>query len=232
MPRIVDVHPLMDRPSDEPAAVRLYQRSEDFARIVEHEETFFPFFFLSDITLLRGRRTTFKFQRLEGGNYYEHLVVFRTWGDYWDALRTVERRTDSDQRRPDELYLVGSPAQQYMMQTGRTCFLDMTLDDLHRMQLDIEVMTDGGFPSAERPEDKIIIVALSDNHGWTELLHLRDGIGEKQMLQELVHVIREKDPDVIEGHNVFAFDLDYILDRCTLHNVDFAIGRDGSTPRQ
>jgi DNA polymerase elongation subunit (family B) len=222
----------MARPSDEPAAVRVYQRSEDFAQIVEHEETFFPFFFLSDITLLRGRRNTFKFQRLEGDNYYEHLVVFRTWSDYWDALRTVERRTDSDQRRPDELYLVGSPAQQYMMQTGRTCFLDMTLDDLHRVQLDIEVMTDGGFPSAERPEDKIIIVALSDNHGWTELLHLRDGIGEKQMLQELVHVIREKDPDVIEGHNVFAFDLDYILDRCDLHNVDFAIGRDGSTPRQ
>jgi len=232
MPRVVDVHPLMDRASDQPAAVRLYQRSEDFERVVEHEETFFPFFFLSDISLLRGRRDTFKFQRLEGDNDYEHLVVFRTWSDYWDAIRTIERRTDSDERRPDELYRVGSPAQQYMMQTGRTCFLDMTLDDLHRMQLDIEVMTDGGFPSAERPEDKIIIVALSDNRGWTELLHLRDGIGEKQMLQELVHLIREKDPDVIEGHNVFAFDLDYILDRCQLHNVDFAIGRDGSTPRQ
>ena len=203
MPRIVDVHPLMDRPSNQPAAVRLYQRSEDFEQVIEHEETFFPFFFLSDITLLRGRRDTFQFQRLDGDNDYQHLVVFRTWGDYWDARRAVERRTDSDERRPDELYLVGSPAQQYMMQTGRTCFLDMTLDDLHRLQLDIEVMTDGGFPSAERPEDKIIIVAFSDNRGWTRLLHLDHDVDEATLLRQTVQVIRKRDPDVIEGHNCF-----------------------------
>jgi len=231
MPRIVDVHPLMDGPSDQPARVRLYQRSEDFSDIIEHEDTFFPFFFLSDITLLRGMRDRFRFQRLEGDNFFRHLVVFRTWDDYWDAVRTVERRTDSDEGWPDELYRVGSPVQQYLMQTGRTCLLDMTLDNLHRLQLDIEVYTEGGFPNAERPEDKIIIVALSDNRGWDEVLHLRDGIDEETLLRELVHVLRERDPDVIEGHNVFSFDLTYILDRCELHGVDFAIGRDGSVPR-
>ena len=203
MPRLVDVHPLMDGPSDHPARVRLYQRSEDFADIIEHEDSFFPFFFLSDITLLRGMRDRFRFQRLQGDNFFRHLVVFRTWDDYWDAVRTVERRTDSDEGRPDELYRVGSPVQQYLMQTGRTCLLDMTLDDLHRLQLDIEVYTEGGFPNAERPEDKIIIVALSDNRGWDQVLHLRDGIDEATLLRELVHVLRERDPDVIEGHNCF-----------------------------
>jgi DNA polymerase elongation subunit (family B) len=203
MPRLVDVQPLMDRPSDEPARVRLYQRSEDFQEVVPHEDRLFPFFFVSDVTLLRGRRSTFNYQRLEGDNFYQHLVVFNTWSDYWDAVRTIERRTDSEDSRPDELYLAGSPATQYMMQTGRTCFLDMTLDDLHRLQLDIEVYSEGGFPSADRPEDEIIIVALSDNRGWDEVLHLRDGIGEKQLLEELTHVLRERDPDVIEGHNCF-----------------------------
>jgi len=232
MPRLVDVEPLMDGPSDEPARVRLYQRSEDFSSIIEHEETFYPFFFLSDITLLRGLRDTFQFTRLDGDNYYENLVVFRSWNDYWDAIRQIERRTDSDQQQPEEIYRVGSPAQQYLMQTGRTCLLDMTLDNLHRLQLDIEVYSEGGFPSAERPEDKIIIVALSDNRGWDEVLHLRDGIGEKQLLQELVHELQERDPDVIEGHNCFSFDLSYLLDRCDMHGVDFAIGRDGSVPRQ
>jgi DNA polymerase elongation subunit (family B) len=119
-----------------------------------------------------------------------------------------------------------------MMQTGRTCFLDMTLDDLHRLQLDIEVMTDGGFPSAERPEDKIIIVAFSDNRGWTRLLHLGHDVDEATLLRQTVQVIRKRDPDVIEGHNCFAFDFDYILDRCDLHGVEFAVGRDGSVPRQ
>ena len=232
MPRIVDVHPLMDRPSSEPARVRLYQRTEDFREIVEHEERLFPFFFISDVTLLRGHRSTFRFIDLSGNNFYRYLVVFNTWSDYWDAIRTVERRTESEEAQPDEVYRVGSPAQQYLMQSGRTCFLDMTLDDLHRLQLDIEVYSDESFPNADRPEDEIIIVALTDNRGWSEVLHLRDGIGEEQLLQELVHTLTEKDPDVIEGHNVFAFDLDYILDRCEMHGVEFAVGRDGSVPRQ
>jgi DNA polymerase elongation subunit (family B) len=234
MPRLVDVHPMMDRPSDEPARVRVYQRSEDFASIHEQEDTFFPFFFLSDFSLLADRYRNGDVHTatpLNGDNFYQYLLTFETWSDYWDALRQVENRSDSDQQAPDELYRVGSPAQQYLMQTGRSCLLGMTLDDLHRLQLDIEVYSENSFPNADRPDDKVIIVALSDNRGWDEVLHLRDGIGEEQLLQELVYVLQERDPDVIEGHNIFEFDLAYLLDRCALHGVDFAIGRDGSVPR-
>ncbi|MCS3937619.1 DNA polymerase elongation subunit (family B) [Salinibacter ruber] len=234
MPRLVDVHPMMDRPSDEPARVRVYQRSEDFASIHEQEDTFFPFFFLSDFSLLADRYRNGDVHTatpLNGDNFYQYLLTFETWSDYWDALRQVEHRSDSDQQAPDELYRVGSPAQQYLMQTGRSCLLGMTLDDLHRLQLDIEVYSEGSFPNADRPDDKVIIVALSDNRGWDEVLHLRDGIGEEQLLRELVYVLQERDPDVIEGHNIFEFDLAYLLDRCALHGVDFAIGRDGSVPR-
>ncbi|MCS3750600.1 DNA polymerase elongation subunit (family B) [Salinibacter ruber] len=234
MPRLVDVHPMMDRPSNEPARVRVYQRSEDFASVHEQEDTFFPFFFLSDFSLLADRYRNGDVHTatpLNGDNFYQYLLTFETWSDYWDALRQVEHRSDSDQQAPDELYRVGSPAQQYLMQTGRSCLLGMTLDDLHRLQLDIEVYSEGSFPNADRPDDKVIIVALSDNRGWDEVLHLRDGIGEEQLLQELVYVLQERDPDVIEGHNIFEFDLAYLLDRCALHGVDFAIGRDGSVPR-
>ncbi len=234
MPRLVDVHPMMDRPADEPARVRVYQRSEDFASIHEQKDTFFPFFFLSDISLLADRYRSGDVHTatpLAGDTFYQYLLTFETWSDYWDAIRQVENRSDSDQQAPDELYRVGSPAQQYLMQTGRSCLLGMTLDDLHRLQLDIEVYSEESFPNADRPDDKVIIVALSDNRGWDEVLHLRDGIGEKQLLQELVYVVQERDPDVIEGHNIFEFDLAYLLDRCALHGIDFAIGRDGSVPR-
>ncbi|WP_103026937.1 DNA polymerase domain-containing protein [Salinibacter altiplanensis] len=234
MPRLVDVHPMMDRPSGEPARVRVYQRSADFSSIHAQEDTFFPFFFLSDFSLLADRYRSGAVHtatELAGDNFYRYLLTFETWSDYWNAIRQVEDRTDSDEGWPDELYRVGSPVQQYLMQTGRSCLLDMTLDDLHRLQLDIEVYTEGGFPNADRPEDKVIIVALSDNRGWDEVLHLRNGINEATLLKELVHVLRERDPDVIEGHNVFEFDLSYLFDRCALHDVDFAIGRNGSVPR-
>ncbi len=89
------------------------------------------------------------------------------------------------------------------MQTGRTLFKGMPFEDLYRMQLDIETYASaGGFPDAERPGDAVIIVSLSDNRGWTRLLDARS-LPEKTILQEVVRLIREKDPDVIEGHNCF-----------------------------
>jgi len=51
------------------------------------------------------------------------------------------------------------------------------------------------------------------------------------MLTDLIRIITERDPDVIEGHNIFNFDLPYILKRCEMHGISFAVGRDGSVPR-
>ena len=239
--RLVAVHPLLDGPNAGQAGMRLYCRSDDGARVLVTEQPFYPFFFLADIDLLRGfPRERFQFQPLKGENYYRFLVVLQSWSAYWDAVRHVERATESRQRRPQELYLINNPAQQYLMQTGRACFKGMAFDDLHRLQLDIEVHTGGGFPNAERPEDAIIIVALSDNRGWKRLLHraprvdVADGVGfdsEAELLRHLVQTIRERDPDVIETYNGFAFDFPYIMTRCQRCNVSFAIGRDGSVPR-
>ena len=230
-PRIVDVHPLRGGTDDETARVRVYRRSEDGACVSEEIQPFYPFFFISDVELLRGfPRERYQFQPLQGANFYRHLIVFGSWSAYWDAVRHVERVTESTEKRPAELYLVNNPAQQYLTQTGRTLFKGMAFDDLHRLQLDIETYTESGFPNAERPEDAIIIVSLSDNRGWTRLIEGR-ALPERTMLEEVVRVIQEKDPDVIEGHNIYAFDFPYLMTRCARHGVPFAIGRDGSVPR-
>lgn len=92
------------------------------------------------------------------------------------------------------------------------------------------MFTSGEFPQAQRAEDRIILVALADNRGWH---HIIDGraLSEADMLAELVELIQAQDPDVIEGHNIYAFDLAYLLARCQRHGVSWAIGRDGSVPR-
>ena len=246
-PRIVSVHPLLD--GDRQALVRVYRRSPDLARVLEADEPFYPFFFLSDVDLLRTfPRERFRFQQLDGDNYYRYLVVFSTWGAYWDAVRHVERtapKQAAGDGRAEPLYLVGSPAQQYLMQTGRTSFKEMAFDDLHRLQLDIEAYSERGFPDPSRPADEVVIVSLTDNRGWKQLLHLAPNTGatcidvpggvgfesEAALLRHLVALLREKDPDVIEGHNALAFDWPYLARRCERHGVPLAIGRDGSVPR-
>ncbi len=227
-PCILDVQSL--REGSEPALVRVYRRDTD-GTVVHDDERLWPFFFLSDATLLQGfSRRRFRFQELAGEAFYRHVVVFETWSDYWEALRHIERRLDARDRRPEEVYRIPSPAQQYFMQTGRTCFKGMDFDALHRLQLDIEVATDSGFPSADRPGDAIIIVAISDNRGFSRLVHGLE-YDEPGLLRETLRIVQERDSDVIEGHNIFAFDLPYLETRCARYNIPFALGRDGSAPR-
>jgi DNA polymerase elongation subunit (family B) len=51
------------------------------------------------------------------------------------------------------------------------------------------------------------------------------------MLVVLGEKISQLDPDVLEGHNLFNFDLEYIVARAQMHRLDLQWGRDGSKPR-
>ena len=150
----------------------------------------------------------------------------------------LERHNAAEKTRSESytqlhaLHLIADPVMQFLLQTGRTMFKGMAFNDLHRLQLDIETYTEGAyrFSKATRPGDRIILIALADNRGWN---HVIDGrkLDERRMLRELVRVIKERDPDVIEGHNINGFDLPYILTRCARYGVDLTIGRDGSAAK-
>ena len=90
------------------------------------------------------------------------------------------------------------------------------------------VTTEGHeFPSAARPGDRIVAVALADSTGFRQVVR-GDRLDEPALLAECTRLIRERDPDVIEGHNVFRFDLEYLEARARLHGLSLAWGRDGS----
>jgi len=228
-PRLVAVHPILE--DDRQAFVRLYQRPAEGGPVQEQQAPLHPFFFVSDIALLQGfPRGRFQFQELAGDNFFRYLVVLSSWPMYWEAIRHIERATGQTQGRPDALYLISNPVQQYLMQSGRTLFKEMTFDALHRLQLDIEVYSEGAFPNAERPGDAIIIVSMTDNRGWDCILDAREQ-SEEALLRATVRTVQQRDPDVIEGHNIYNFDFPYLMDRCARYGVPFSIGRDGSTPR-
>lgn len=115
-------------------------------------------------------------------------------------------------------------AKMALIRSGMTLFKGMTFEDIVRFQFDIE--TDGLSPEPEN--NRILLIAISDNRGMTELL---EG-DEPEILEEFARRIRERDPDVLEGHNVFGFDIPFILARAQRWGVRLSIGRDGSEPRQ
>ena len=225
--------------------IRLFFRTPD--GIAQRDDPFFPFFFLSDDELLDGftpfNKEKFWLIPLEGTNYYRHLAIFRSWKNYRaalehinsslpDALSNDDSQNASSRNNSHLTYNRGDAITQFLLQTGKTLFKGMLFDDLYRLQLDIETYYQ---PEKKRKgkgigEDPIIIVSLSDNRSWEHVIHAK-GRSEKELLEELVHIIRQKDPDVIEGHNIFGFDLPYLQRRCELNGVRFAMGRNGLVPR-
>ncbi|MFN0157693.1 MAG: DNA polymerase domain-containing protein [Bacteroidota bacterium] len=229
--RIVGVHQQDDH------TMRVYFREEGGVR---HEDAaFFPFLFLSDPKFLEGFSKKHWLKKLEGELFYQHLCAFEEWPDMWDAIRFILDRYNQDALTKvesynylDILHFYSDPVTQYLMQSGRTLFKGMEFASLHRLQLDIETYTAPAFKfsNSSRPTDRIILISLSDSLGWEYLINGKE-LTEREMLVELVRIIRERDPDVIEGHNIFNFDLPYILKRCEINSVPFAIGRNGAVPQ-
>ena len=170
---------------------------------------------------------------LDGQGELDRLLTFGTWADCLKGKDWLAKSSGAAPSSPKAKYFIlNDPVQQHLVRTGRTSFLGMQFEDLRRMQIDIECITTEGyeFCNPEREGDRIVAIAFSDSSGWVEVLSGVE-LDEKSMLQRMVEIVRARDPDVIEGHNIFNFDLRYIFARARRHRVKMALGRDGSVPR-
>ena len=132
-----------------------------------------------------------------------------------------------DKRLPVER--ISSVENQYLLANSLRMFSGMKFEDIGRLQLDIEVHSDEGFPQAGRPNDRIIAVGLSGRGGKKilEISEMSDA-AEKKLLTDLQREILTRDPDLIEGHNIFKFDLPYISERSKRLGAPMQWGRFGA----
>ncbi len=118
---------------------------------------------------------------------------------------------------------------QFLLQSRRRLYGDMAFARLRRCQVDIETGSTGGaFSDAENPADRVLAIGM--RFRGTDRLLLLDAMtdeAEKRLLLSFNSALAEFDPDVIEGHNIHKFDLDYLRIRCRLRRVPCAWGRFG-----
>ncbi len=193
------------------------------------EEEFKPYIICSS-KMLEFLESEYELITLEGGAALDSILFVEDW-THWDKLKK-EISDVVKKRFKNNMFLyhaVNDPVYQYLMMTGKTYFKGMQFSDIYRMQVDIECITEDEyeFCNASRAGDEIVAIALSDNRGWRDVLH---GGTEKEILIRFIKVLKEKDPDVIEGHNIFNFDLPYLSKRCKRHKLKFDIGRQGQEP--
>ncbi len=197
-----------------PEGIRLFVR-QGF-RVRAEAVPFEPWILLPEGAQVPAGST--RVERLKGGDL-NCLVRFPHWSA-WRSARTQLGRETEDFLSPP------SPAEQFLVAGGGALFYGLNFDDLVRLALDIESSTlDPAAPGA-----RILAVALRDNRGTELVLGVR-GEPEAQILADLTRAVCRLDPDIIEGHNIFAFDLPYLVARAGALGVSLDWGRDGSAVR-
>jgi DNA polymerase elongation subunit (family B) len=194
---------------------------------------FAPFILVADRALLADLHGIAAIEPLAGPGELAWLARFASWRDALAGRdRARERAPSAPGATAPPFRFLSDPAHQFLLLTGRTSFGGMVFEDLRRLALDIEVVTTEGFefPSAARPADRIVAVALADSTGYAAVIR-GDRLDERAVLEACTAAIRTRDPDVIEGHNIFRFDLEYLEARARRHGVTLAWGRDGSPLR-
>ena len=191
--------------------------------------TFRPLVLLKSESALNGFAGKFDIEKLSGNAPLAFLARFENLKDYEDALKFLSKSTGFSPSSPNAPYKnISDLTTQLLVSEDFRLFREMRFSDIKRMQFDIETICTEGFdfPNPERENDAIVIISMADSTGWEKCISSEN---EKELLQEFVKIVKERDPDVLEGYNIFRFDLPFIETRAKKHKVKLTLGRDNST---
>ncbi|MBO4631626.1 MAG: DNA polymerase II [Lentisphaeria bacterium] len=172
---------------------------------------------------------------LSGPGDFRYQVEFDHSGLYEEALAMLKKTTGFSGGQPNAPFrLFSDLTQQFLIQHDLRLFSGMAFPEVRRLQFDIETLCSPGyeFPNADREGDAVIIITLSDSTGWEKVLSLADYPSEKELIEAFCTEVMQRDPDILEGHNIFRFDLPYLETRAKRYKLKLKLGRDGSAPKK
>src|SRR5213593_2332137 len=194
----------------ETGTVKVYRREKGGSTIAD-VEPFHPFAWADSDVVDLGIEA----EKLRGDLKYGWLITVDSWKELI-ALRNGLKNAGRD------FFAFTNPVQHYLTATGRTLFKDLPFEELKRMQLEVL--------SFEGEDEHVMSIAISDNTGWEEQLVVdpkKLPESEHAAIKRLTALIKERDPDVIEGHNLFRFDLPFLVARAKKMKTKLDWGRSG-----
>src|ERR1700726_2370835 len=201
----------------EAGTVKVYRREKDGSTIAD-VEPFHPFVWCDSDIVDLGLEA----EKLAGDLKYGWRVTVDSWKELI-ALRNGLKKAGRT------FFAFTDPVQHYLTATGRTLFKGLPFEELKRMQLEVLSFEEPVAGVADAgPADHIMSIALSDNTGWEELIAVdpkKVDQSEHAAIKHLTSLIKERDPDVIEGHNLFRFDLPYLVGRAKKSKAKLDWGR-------
>lgn len=202
---------------------------------VERRTMPFHPFLLTAFEAFPADRPGIRVTPLAGPGDFRFKVEFDHAEQYDEAVAMLKKTTGFSGGQPNAPFrLFSDLTQQFLIQHDLRLFSGMAFPEVRRLQFDIETLCSPGyeFPNADRADDAVIIISLADSTGWEKVLSLADFPSEKELLEAFCSEVTGRDPDILEGHNIFRFDLPYLETRAKRHKVKLKLGRDGSAPKK
>lgn len=153
--------------------------------------------------ILGDKQYNTKFKKLEGNNFYKFIRKYHNYSDFLDGKKQSYKFGGWSPR---------DPVEGLMLHEGYTYFKGMKAQDPSVLAFDIETTTSN--PNNEGSEVVLISNTLRKNGVITKkLFDVNAYISDRSMIEDWAKWVREQDPSILCGHNVFSFDLDYLYVR-------------------
>lgn len=150
-------------------------------------------------------------------SYQSFLKFFKDAG-----VPVHESSKNGQQGETNREYMVVTPVEQYMIQTGKRLFKGYeNYNDLNRFIFDLE--TQGLNPRVHRIEQ----IGIHTNRGFDKIISVTGNTKEELDASELnaidmfLYILSITKPDTVVGHNSENFDWDFLIVRCEELGADF-----------
>jgi DNA polymerase elongation subunit (family B) len=176
------------------------------------EERPFVYWVLTNRKVYKGSKN------LKGDLHYKFITTFKSKESYDKFYYINKKRCD--------IYRVYDEVESAMIYYGITLFKGMTIDQLSLLSFDIEA---SGL-ARDNNSKVYLITNTSRINGKIERRQFREDHYKSmgKMLLDWCKYVREIDPDIILGHNIFGYDFDFMNHVAQNEGISLHLGRDGS----
>lgn len=168
--------------------------------------------------ILASRKLDKDFKKLAGNQHYNFIRIFKNYNEY-NKLISKWRNAD--------IYQIWDKKEAALVFNGITFFKGLTTNDISVLSFDIEAE---GLTHHEKSEVYLITNTFRDRNNNIVRKHFRVDRYDnpKDMFNDWCTWVRNINPDVITGHNIYGYDLPY-MDFCAKkYGTTLKLGRDDS----
>jgi len=130
-------------------------------------------------------------------------------------------------KKRDNVYTINDLKSNFLARSGHSYYNNLKFEEVSLLGFDIE--TSG---LMNNPDKRVFIIAntfVKNGNTIRKMFSVDKYPGEFEMIKAWCDWVREINPDILLNHNIFGFDLPYLMAVADKYNYQLELGRDGSS---